>query len=97
MPKSAEEKLRNYIKLKYGKIEDGVGTPIIKYTKREISKTKCEMCGENIYNKKSFVYEPSVKYLTGSKDMVICEPCAKREHGSKNRYKWKNLIEDLGK
>ena len=28
-------------------------------------------------------------------ELIICESCAKREHGSKNRYKWKDLINDL--
>ena len=72
-----------------------MGSHIIKYTPKETKITKCEMCTNNIYMKKSFVYEPLMKHLTGGKDLTICEPCAKREHGSKNKYKFSQLVEDL--
>ena len=95
--KTTENKLRDYILKKYGRmLEDTMSlSSIIKYTKKEMYTSKCEMCQESLLSKKSFVYEPSLKYLTNSEDMVICENCAKREHGSKNRYKWKDLISDL--
>ena len=74
-----------------------MSTPIIKYTPKEHMVSYCEMCGNTLHLKKSFVYEPMMKDLTKARDLTICEPCAKREHGSKNKYKWKDLIEDLSK
>ena len=90
----AESRLREYIIKKHGEIEPKMGTPIIQYREKELNTNKCEMCSANIHMKKSFVYEPMMKNLTHA-NMTICESCAKREHGSKNRYKWKQLMEDL--
>ena len=89
----AEQRLRDYIIKKYGELEKMA--TIIRYTPKELNTNKCEMCTENLYMKKSFVYQPMLKNLTGGKDLTLCEGCAKREHGHKNRYKWKDLMEDL--
>ena len=89
----AERKLREYIIKKHGELKPMAS--IIKYTPKELNTSKCEMCTESIHMKRSFVYQPLMKKLTGGRDLTICENCAKREHGSKNRYKWKDLLEDL--
>tara|TARA_Y100001973_G_scaffold28904_1_gene43546 strand:- start:27171 stop:27395 length:225 start_codon:yes stop_codon:yes gene_type:complete len=68
---------------------------IIKATPKEFNKKYCEMCSAVIAMKKSFLYRPLAQKISGSPDMTICEPCAKREHGPKNKYKWKDLIKDL--
>ena len=93
--KSPEKKLKEYIKKKYGSID--VSTPIVKMIKKEREATRCEMCKAIISLKKSFVYKSMMSYLTHSSDMKVCEACAKREHGPKNKYKWKELINDLEK
>lgn len=91
----AGRRLREYIIKKYGEIEEPMGTQIKRFTAKELNVSNCQMCGEPIHMKKSFLYEPLMKSLTGAEDRIICETCAKREHGSKNRYKWKQLMEDL--
>tara|TARA_R110002012_G_scaffold7562_4_gene35260 strand:+ start:494 stop:790 length:297 start_codon:yes stop_codon:yes gene_type:complete len=92
----ATQRLREYIIKEYGEIEEPMSTPIIKLTKNELNHSKCEMCQAPLYSKKSFVWEPMMKNLIpNSKNLTICESCAKREHGSKNKYKWKQLMEDL--
>ena len=65
---------------------------------KERDVAKCEMCDNDILMKKSFVYTSIFKHLLVNKsDLTICEPCAKREHGSKNKIKWKDLVEKLKK
>jgi len=89
----SERKLRRYIIKKYGELP--MSTPIVKMTKVEREKSYCEMCKQSIALKKSFVYESIINYLTKTDDMTICETCAKREHGPKNKYKFKDLVKDL--
>ena len=74
-----------------------VSTPITRMTKIEREHSRCKMCKAVISLKKSFVYNSMASYLTGDSDLIICEACAKREHGTKNKYKWETLINDLEK
>ena len=97
MEDSPENRLREYVIKTYGKLKVVMASSIKKYTKNEVRKSKCEMCHKIISTKKSFLWEPMMKKMTGGKDLTICEECAKREHGSKNKYKWKDLIKDLDK
>mgnify|MGYP003144665149 CR=1 FL=1 len=67
----AEQRLRDYVIKKYGELKPMAS--IIKYTPKELNTSKCEMCTENIHMKKSFVYQPLMKKLTGGRDLTICE------------------------
>lgn len=88
-----EERLRRYVFRKYGK--EKMTSSIIKMTKKELHRQKCEMCDSSVRLKRTFTWKPVGQKISGTFNMTICEGCAKREHGSKNKYKWKILMEDL--
>ena len=89
-----EQKIREYFIKKYG--EPNM-SQIKGYRKNEPKKSKCDMCSEHIYGKESFRYVPLLAKLVKYDELWICKPCAKREHGSRNKYKWNELLADLKK
>ena len=89
-----EKKLKEYLYKKYG---EQTMSQIVGYRTHEMKKKKCDMCSDWIHHSESFRYVPLLKDLVGYDELWICKPCAKREHGSKNRYKWKDLLSDLKK
>ena len=55
---------------------------------------KCEMCGaQGIGLKQVYEWVPPAKSLTGTPNMEVCGKCARRELGSKNSKKWRELHE----
>ena len=72
-----------------------MATCITNMTTKDFKNHKCEMCDKQVYMKKTFTWHPLAQALSGATDMTICEPCAKREHGYKNKYTWKALVKDL--
>ena len=54
---------------------------------------KCEMCHvskvQEVYIWGNFPIPPEHPY----KELKICPPCAKREHGTKNKQKLKDIID----
>ena len=55
---------------------------------------KCEMCGtQGIGLKQVYEWVPPAKSLTGSLNKEVCGNCARREIGSKNVKKWRELNE----
>ena len=88
-----EIKLKKYLIKKYGEI---MTTPISGYRRHEMKQKKCEMCKQGIMHDESFRYIPFTD-LVDYDELWICKACAKREHGSRNKYKWKDLYKDLKK
>ena len=53
----------------------------------------CDMCKSDHYHQKRYSYKTfEVLPKTPSKDLVICEKCAIREFGSKNKNKFKEMF-----
>jgi len=90
----SEQRIRDYFIKKYG---EPMNSSISGYKKNEMKHSKCEMCHEGIMYKESFRYVPLLKKLVNYDELWICKDCAKREHGSKNKYKWKDLYSNLKK
>jgi cytochrome c peroxidase len=86
-----ESKLRKYLIEKYG---EPMSTAIRGYKQFEMKKSKCDMCHDYIQHRESFRYVPHTD-LVDYEELWICKVCAKREHGNKNKYKWKDLYKTL--
>ena len=52
---------------------------------------KCQMCDRYLTKGNVYKWHPPAQYLTGTRDMEICDKCAKREFGSKRTKEWKEL------
>ena len=85
-------KLREYLIERYG---ETMSSSLVGYRRNEMKHSQCDMCHEPLMHKESFRYVPVIPALVNYEELWICKSCAKREHGSKNKYKWKNLYEDL--
>ena len=92
--KEIERKLKEDLYNKYG---EQPMSQIVGYRMHEMKKSKCDMCDEWIHHKESFRYVTLLSSLVDYDELWICKNCAKREHGSKNKYKWKDLYTDLKK
>ena len=51
----------------------------------------CQMCAKYLAKGDVYVWHPPAKSISGNIDMEICDKCARRELGTKNTKKWKEL------
>lgn len=57
----------------------------------------CEMCKQYKIGASPYIYETFEVGDIPSKELKICNKCAKREHGDKNKHKLEDVIEERTK